>query len=168
VLGLLNSGGAQSGYDLLKRVERGVGYMWEPAKSGLYTALGRLETAGLASSTLAKERGPTKAVYSITKAGQAALSGWLTDSTLELVPPRDPFLLKLFFARRSEPAAADALVRAYREHVVRLLAEWQEQERAEPEAEPVELIALRYALARGRATLAWSDEPLEILDDLSS
>jgi hypothetical protein len=45
-------------------------------------------------------------VYSITLAGRAALRAWLTDSTLELTAPRDPFLLKLFFARRAGPAAA--------------------------------------------------------------
>jgi PadR family transcriptional regulator AphA len=164
VLGLLDSGGAQSGYDLLKRVERGVGYMWSSAKSGLYPVLARLEAAGLASSTTAKERGPTKLVYSITSAGQAAVSAWLTDSTLELAPPRNLFLLKLFFARRREPAAARELVHAYREHVARLLGEWEEQEQAEPAAAPVELIALRYALMRARATLAWCDETVEILD----
>lgn len=168
MLGLLESGGAQSGYDLLKRVERSVGYIWSPAKSGLYTVLVRLEAAGLASSTTAKERGPTKSVYSITSAGQAALSAWLTDSTLELTPPRDLFLLKLFFARKTEPAAARELVSAYRERLVGLLGEWEEQEQAEPDASPVELIALRYALMRARATLAWCDETLEILDEASS
>ncbi len=113
VLGLLDLGGGQSGYDLLKRVERNVGYMWAPAKTGLYTVLGRLEAAGLASSRTAKERGPTKQVYSITAAGRAALRAWLTDSTLEITPPRDPFLVKLFFAKMAAPASG-CLSRAHR------------------------------------------------------
>jgi PadR family transcriptional regulator AphA len=163
VLGLLDSGDGQSGYDLLKRVERGIGYMWAPAKSGLYTVLGRLEAAGLASSTTAKERGPTKAVYSITAAGRTALHGWLSDPTLELSPPRDPFLLKLFFARRVAPKAAAELVTAYRAHVARLLGEWERQEQANHDAPAIDLIPLRFALARARATLAWCDETLEIL-----
>src|SRR5438445_135354 len=116
VLGLLDSGGAQSGYDLLKRIDRAVGYMWAPAKSGLYTVLGRLQAAGLAEPETVKERGPTKEVYSLTGAGRAALRAWLADSTLELATPRDPFLLKLFFARRAAPATARALVTAYRKH----------------------------------------------------
>jgi PadR family transcriptional regulator, regulatory protein AphA len=168
VLGLLDSGGGQSGYDLLKRVDRAVGYMWAPAKSGLYAVLGRLEAAGLATSQTAKGRGPTKEVYWITAAGRAALRAWLSDSTLELSPPRDPFLLKLFFARRAAPAAATELVAAYREHVVQLLDEWEQQERDEPEATPVDVIALRFALLRGRATLAWCDETLEILEEEAS
>lgn len=168
VLGLLSSGEAQSGYDLLKRVESAIGYMWAPTKSGLYTVLGQLEATGLASSTVAKERGPTKALYSITVAGREAFHAWLSDPTLELTAPRDPFLLKLFFARRAAPAAAAELVVAYREHVVRLLEEWERQERGEPEAAPVELIALRFALVRARATLAWCDETLEILEEVNS
>jgi PadR family transcriptional regulator, regulatory protein AphA len=168
VLGLLNLGGAQSGYDLLKRVERNVGYMWAPAKTGLYTVLGRLEAAGLASSRTAKERGPTKQVYSITAAGRAALRAWLTDSTLEITPPRDPFLVKLFFAKRAAPAAAAELVVAYREHIARLREEWELQVRTIPDADAIELILLRFALVRARVTLAWCDETLEVLREASS
>ncbi len=168
VLGLLNAQASQSGYDLLKRVESSVGYMWAPAKSGLYTVLGRLEAGGLVSSQTAKERGPTKELYSLTGAGREALHAWLSDPTLELTPPRDPFLLKLFFARRAAPGAAAELVVAYREHVARLLTAWEQQEEAEPEASPLDLISLRFALLRGRATLAWCDETLEILGQAGS
>jgi DNA-binding PadR family transcriptional regulator len=168
VLGLLDSDGGQSGYDLLKRIERTVGYMWAPAKTGLYAVLGRLEAAGLVSARTVKERGPTKTLYSITAAGRAALRAWLSDSTLELTPPRDQFLLKLFFARTAAPLAAAELVIAYREHLSRLLEEWELQERAEPDADLIELILLRFALVRARATLAWCDETLEILRTASS
>jgi DNA-binding PadR family transcriptional regulator len=168
VLGLLDTGGAQSGYDLLKRIERAVGYMWAPAKSGLYAMLGRLEAAGLASSATAKERGPTKAVYSITSAGRTALHAWLSDPSLELTPTRDPFLLKLFFARWAAPAAAAELVATFRDRVARQLEEWERQEQAEPEAPAIELIPLRYALTRARATLAWCDETLDILKEAIS
>lgn len=164
MLGLLGSAGKQSGYDLLKRVERSVGYMWSPAKSGLYAVLGRLEAAGLASSTTAKERGPTKAVYSITPAGRAALHSWLSDSTLELSPPRDLFLLKLFFARRAAPGAAAELVARYRAHVSNLVEEWEKLSEAMADASAVELIPLRFALVRGHATLAWCDETLQALE----
>jgi len=164
VLGLLATDADQSGYDLMKRVERSVGYMWAPAKSGLYTVLARLEEAGLASAREAKERGPSKTVYRITPTGRDALEAWVSDPTLELRPPRDPFLLKLHFARRVAPQAAVAQVEAYRDHVDRLLAEWEAQERAaEGVAEPVDLITLRYALARARTTLAWCDQTIETL-----
>src|SRR5215208_4222446 len=165
VLGLLDTGGAQSGYDLLRRVERGVGYLWAPAKSGLYTVLGLLSDAGFATSVTAKERGPTKAVYSITPAGVAALHAWVTDAKLELASPRDPFLLKLFFARRIAPAAAAELVASYRAHVATLLAESEDLDRRGADAAPIDLIPLRFALARARATLEWCDETLNVLSE---
>src|SRR5215203_547849 len=170
VLGLLDTGGAQSGYDLLKRVERGVGYLWAPAKSGLYTVLGRLSDAGLATSVTAKERGPTKAVYSITPAGVAALHAWVTDAKLELASPRDPFLLKLFFGaasapRRSRSSHSASSVASYRAHVATLLAEWEDLDRRGADAAPIDLIPLRFALARARATLEWCDETLNVLSE---
>ena len=163
MLGLLADRGGQSGYDLLKRIERGVGYMWAPAKTGLYAVLRRLEERGLVSASPAKERGPTKAVYRVSPEGRAALHDWLSDPALEPRTPRDPFLLKLFFARRSAPEAAVAQVEAYRREVARLLGEWEAQEREEESSDPVELIALRFALVRGRATLGWCDETIEVL-----
>ncbi len=89
---------------------------------------------------------------------------------LEITPPRDPFLVKLFFAKRAAPAAAVELVVAYREHIARLLEEWelQERERAKENADAIELIVLRFALVRARATLAWCDETLEVLREASS
>jgi DNA-binding PadR family transcriptional regulator len=166
VLGLLGARDDQSGYDLLKRLDRAVGYMWAPAKSGLYAVLGRLEEDGLATVRRVRERGPSKELYRLTGAGRDALAAWVSDPTLELRPPRDPFLLKLHFARRASPAAAASLVRAYRARVAALLAEWEEQER-EGADEPVDLITLRFALARARATLGWCDETLETLEAAS-
>lgn len=131
------------GLRLLKRVERAVGYMWAPAKTGRYSVLSRLEAAALAQSTTAKDRGPTRTLYSITAAGRAELRAWLMDPALELTPPREACLLKLFFARRAAPAAAVELVVVYRAHLVRLLDERELQERAEPDADRVDSAAVR-------------------------
>ncbi|MBA3843389.1 MAG: helix-turn-helix transcriptional regulator [Actinobacteria bacterium] len=130
--------------------------------------LGRLDAAGLVSSHTAKERGPAKELYSLTGAGREVLQAWLSDSTLDLTPPRDLFLLQVFFARRAAPGAAAELVIAYREHVAQLLAAWEQQEEAEPEASPLDLISFRFALLRGRATLGWCDETLEVLGEVGS
>ncbi|MBA3427820.1 MAG: PadR family transcriptional regulator [Actinobacteria bacterium] len=164
VLGLLANREEQSGYDLLRTIERSIGYMWAPAKSGLYNVLGRLETAGLVAGREVKERGPSKALYRLTGSGRAALEAWASDPALELRQARDPFLLKLFFSRYAAPGAAIAQVEAYRQHVERLLGEWEAQEReAVGEGDAVDLIALRYALIRARSTLVWCDETLETL-----
>ena len=160
-LGLLDEVEERSGYDLLKRAERGVGYMWAPAKSGLYTVLRRLERAGLVEGRSAQDRGPGKRLFRRTRAGSEALRAWAADPGLDLAPPREPFLLKLHFSRRLAPEAAVEQVQRYRAHVAALLAEWERLE-GEP-ADELGRITLRYALVRARAALAWCDETLETL-----
>jgi PadR family transcriptional regulator, regulatory protein AphA len=46
VLGML-AGGPGSGYDLLRRIRRSVGYFWTPARSHVYSLLPALADAGL-------------------------------------------------------------------------------------------------------------------------
>jgi DNA-binding PadR family transcriptional regulator len=85
VLALLATEGEHTAYDLTKAVEKAIGHVWSPAKSGLYATLPRLAKDGLAH-----RRGR---LYSISNDGQAALDEWL-----ETVEPgaRDTFFLKLF------------------------------------------------------------------------
>ena len=85
VLALLAIEGERSPYDLTKTVERSIGHIWSPAKSGLYATLPRLAKDGLAT-----KRGRR---YRISRDGREALTEWL-----ETVEPgaRDTFFLKLF------------------------------------------------------------------------
>jgi hypothetical protein len=46
----------------------------------------------------------------------------------------------------------------------RVLERWERRKRAEPEPPAIELVPLRFGLARVRATLAWWDETSEILE----
>ena len=164
MLALLADREEQSGYDLLKRVEQGIGYVWAPAKTRLYQVLARLETAGLVGVRTVKERGPSKALYRLTDSGRSAFEAWASDPVPELRQPRDPFLLKLFFSLRTAPAAAIAQIEAYRSHVEGLLAEWEALERDEVgTVEPIDLLMLRFALVRARSTLAWCDDALDVV-----
>src|SRR5918996_6591185 len=80
VLGLLSKG-ERSGYDLAKKAERSVGYVWAPARSQIYAVLPRLVRAGLARSRHVTQSGrPDKQVYRITKKGRDALRDWLETS----------------------------------------------------------------------------------------
>src|SRR5215471_463300 len=85
VLALLAIEGERSGYDLTKAVERAIGHIWSPAKSGLYATLPRLAKDGLAHK---RDRR-----YRISAAGRAALDQWL--ATVE-PGARETFFLKLF------------------------------------------------------------------------
>src|SRR5215472_19219766 len=69
VLALLAIEGERSGYDLTKAVERAIGHIWSPAKSGLYATLPRMAKEGLAH-----KRGRR---YRISATGRAALDEWL-------------------------------------------------------------------------------------------
>jgi len=72
VLALLEIEGERSGYDLLKAVSQAIGHIWAPARSGLYAALPRLVTLGLAQSrAVAQSTRPDKHVYRSTRAGRA-------------------------------------------------------------------------------------------------
>src|SRR6478672_3854074 len=92
VLALLAIEGEQSPYKLTKAVERAIGHIWSPAKSGLYATLPRLAKDGLA-----EKRGR---LYGISSDGRAALAAWL-----ETVEPgaRDTFFLKLFVGGLTTP-----------------------------------------------------------------
>jgi DNA-binding PadR family transcriptional regulator len=92
VLALLATEGERSAYDLSKLVERAIGHVWSPARSGLFATLPRLAKAGLAD---ARGEGK-KQLYRITAAGEDALRAWL-----EAVEPgaRETFFLKLFVGK---------------------------------------------------------------------
>lgn len=85
VLALLAIEGEQSAYTLTKAVEKAIGHVWSPAKSGLYATLPRLAKQGLA------ERNGRR--YRISDAGSASLDDWL--ATVE-PGARETFFLKLF------------------------------------------------------------------------
>ncbi|MBV8065820.1 MAG: hypothetical protein JOY73_09875 [Actinobacteria bacterium] len=105
VLALLAIEGEQSAYDLAKAVERAIGHIWSPARSGLFATMPRLAGEGLA-----ERRGRR---YRISRAGRAALDAWL-----EAVEPgaRETFFLKLFVGGLTTP---DVL----REHVKQFVAD---------------------------------------------
>ena len=96
VLALLATEGERSAYDLSKLVERAIGHVWSPARSGLFATLPRLAKAGLAGTRADGKR----QLYRITAAGSEALRGWI-----ESVEPgaRDAFFLKLFVGGLTEP-----------------------------------------------------------------
>ena len=102
LLGLLADHPA-SGWDLLKRFESSLAFVWPATQSQLYTELGRMTDDGIVevSSTGARNRKE----YSITEEGRAELTRWL----IEVAPERNrrnDALLRVFFLWAVDPAAA--------------------------------------------------------------
>jgi PadR family transcriptional regulator, regulatory protein AphA len=163
VLALLALSGEQSGYDLLKQLGTGIGHVWAPAKSRLYTLLPRLVADGLAQSrAVAQSARPDKELYSLTPAGRACLDDWL-----QTVVPGDErgFHLKLFVGgltthevlrRHVEQYRADALARLEELTAIvptntRTGNDWYHG------------FLLDLGLARARGAVEWADCVLEAL-----
>jgi DNA-binding PadR family transcriptional regulator len=94
VLALLAIEGERSAYALAKLVDRAVGHLWAPARSGLYATLPRLAKRGLLEThAIAQQEKPGKQVYRLSERGRESLAAWL-----EAVEPgaRETFFLKLF------------------------------------------------------------------------
>jgi DNA-binding PadR family transcriptional regulator len=152
-----------SGYDLTKRVRAGVGYLWGPAKSHLYSTLARLERAGLAASeTVPQADRPQKQVFTVTAAGRSAFEDWLETPGYEADPGRNTMLLKLFFGDRADPETTVALVEEYLAATEAKLAEYREVERriAGCEDDFYGYLTLKLGLAHAGASARWARETI--------
>ena len=156
VLALLAIEGEQSPYALTKAVERAIGHIWSPAKSGLYATLPRLAKDGFA-----EKRGR---LYAISSDGRAALTAWL-----ETVEPgaRDTFFLKLFVGGLTTPEVLHS-------HVEQFAADTRERLEELRAIEPTNsnrghdwfhrhLLVL--GIERAEHELAWADRLEQALTD---
>jgi PadR family transcriptional regulator, regulatory protein AphA len=158
VLGLLTKG-ERSGYDLAKKAEQSVGYVWAPARSQIYAVLPRLVRAGLARSRkVAQASRPDKHVYRITKTGREALRDWLEHSE----DSEATFLLRVFFGDQMSKAALVALIERRRDLARATLSDFREIERRGTDFHPY--LTLRWGLAHHRALIRWADEILRELE----
>jgi DNA-binding PadR family transcriptional regulator len=158
VLGLLTKG-ERSGYDLAKKAEQSVGYVWAPARSQIYAVLPRLVRARLATSRRVVQSGrPDKQVYRITRKGREAVQEWLESSE----DRDDTFLLRVFFGDLMGAKALTELVGRRRRLAKERLVEYREIEERGPDPHPY--FTLRWGFAYERALIRWADEVLRELE----
>lgn len=158
VLGLLTKG-ERSGYDLAKKAQGTVGWVWAPARSQIYAVLPRLVSAGLASSRRVAQTGrPDKQVYRISKKGREAVREWLESSE----DSEETFLLRVFFGELMSRDALVSLIERRRDLARERLAHFREIERTGPD--PYPHLTLRWGFAHQRALIRWADEVLRELD----
>lgn len=106
VLGLLESAGEATPYDLKQMVAASVGNFWSVPHSQLYAEPARLAAAGLVSERR-EEGGRRRRLFSLTGEGRDALSAWRSEPPDDPLPElRDPGLLRLFFG--ADPSALAA------------------------------------------------------------
>jgi DNA-binding PadR family transcriptional regulator len=157
----------RSGYDLLKAIERSVGFFWTPAKSQLYALLPKLVERGLLEARrIEQDKRPDKTVYHITKTGRAALREGLERAS----PPvdRNPFELRVFFGEHMRPGAVRAMIEARRDHQRAHLAILEEIER-DPAvvADTYPYLTLLAGKENAKAAIRWAEQALQILDERS-
>lgn len=110
-----------------------------------------------------QEGRPDRREHRITDAGRQQLADWLA-SPLEVERTREPFLARVFFAGREDPAVARRLLAERRLAVERRLGTL----RALPESngtfpDRMRTATLRYGVRQLEAELAWIDEAVRSL-----
>jgi DNA-binding PadR family transcriptional regulator len=105
VLGLLETLGPSTPYELKQAHAAGIGNFWTVQHAQFYSEPERLAAAGLLTEKR-EEGGRRRRRYSLTDAGREALREWVSTPTAELtIELRDPGLLKLHLGADPGPLA---------------------------------------------------------------
>ena len=166
ILGLLDDGegpGAGYGYDLARHFGAGqpLAEVLHLEPGMLYHHLKKLGRNGWVTAAVEFQGArPPRRVYRITPAGRAELARWLAEPVARTREVRLEFLVKLYFARRRDPALAGRLVAEQLETCRRLEGSLTRQ-LAELEAkggtgeDGFRRLVLDLRLAQTRAAAAW-------------
>jgi PadR family transcriptional regulator, regulatory protein AphA len=174
ILGGLSIEPNLSGYDIRKGVESSVGYFWRESYGQIYPTLKRLAAEGLivaSKSDSASRKG--RQVYSLTEAGRACLREWLA-VPFKNDPPRNEFLLKLFFGREAAPGVSIAHVRDLQERNRRMLATLLALETmattqaSQSPHQPFWMLTISLGVALTRAALEWGESALAALSSMEA
>ena len=169
ILGILAIHPLQSGYEIRKTVQQSLGFFWGESYGQIYPTLKRLAAEGLIVPAVSAARNrKTRQEYSITPAGQLCLKQWLAVPWRDS-PPRDEFLLKLFFGAEATPAVSIEHIRKFQEKNRTMLAtllEFETLGRARSAHYPgfkFWMMTLQFGVAQLRSALEWSESALEML-----
>lgn len=158
-----------TGYALRDAIISDLGAFWAESFGQIYPALDRLAALGYVSTQPGPRRGSQ--LYHLTPPGEAHLIA-LMQAAPTNVPPRDGLLLRLFFGKTLGPTACRELVHHARERAHDQLAGLAAIRAADAEEpatadSPYWQITISAGEHRARATIAWADETLAVLDDLA-
>src|ERR1035437_6541637 len=170
ILGILAIHPHQSGYEIRKTIQQSVGFFWGESYGQIYPTLKRLGAEGLiVPDASTSQTRPKRQEYSLTPAGHFCLQEWLAVPYRE-DPPRDEFLLKLFFGRDAAPGVSIEHIRRFQEENRRLLTTLLKLEamaRAHNSQSlpgfPFWMLTLNFGVAQLRSALEWSESALALL-----
>ena len=172
ILGILAIHPHQSGYEIRRTIQQTVGFFWGESFGQIYPALKRLAAEGLiVPSSSGTSSRSNRQEYSLTPAGHICLQSWLALPYRE-DPPRDEFLLKLFFGHDAAPGVSISHLRRFEEKHRYMLATL---EQLEPMARayssqnpgfPYWMLTLSFGKAQLRSALEWSESALAMLSSM--
>ena len=166
ILGMLSIAPKGTGYEIHKAIEENFGSFWGESYGQIYPTLKRLVAEGLIEPSK-PESAPRKRrqTYALTDAGRICLREWLAQP-FQNDPPRNEFMLKLFFGHEAAPGVALTHVRELNERNRRMLATLEGIEKMahayqskDPNL-PYWMLTLGLGLAMTRAALDWGESAL--------
>jgi DNA-binding PadR family transcriptional regulator len=157
-----------TGYALREEIRSVLGHFWNESFGQIYPALAELERQGLVER---RGTGARSSLFAITRAGTARLRELLSEPA-QPARPRNGLMLRLFFGRQLGPEACLDLIREAREEAEARLAglavaRSESQEGPHAQDRPYWLLTISAGEHAARAAIAWADEALEALKNLS-
>jgi DNA-binding PadR family transcriptional regulator len=125
ILGLLETFGPQSGYDIKSGFEQVPSHIWSADLPQIYRTLNRLETDELVSVLEDDNSARGRKIYTISETGRSELQAWLEED-FEPVTIRDPVLLRIFFGNKIPSPRLREQLASYREQLIALNSEYAE------------------------------------------
>ncbi len=177
-----------TGYDLAKRFESSVAFVWHAPNSQIYPELRKMaKEALLVAEEISWGPNGKKTQYRITPEGRAAFRQWM-NTPLEYSRERDPVHLKAAYLEWAEPSAARQHMQAHIEYHRMRRAQWTEMiaelrgatnemlnKRLAATAEQDRRRTLEYKIftyegliARAETEIEWGEQGLRLIDSLST
>jgi DNA-binding PadR family transcriptional regulator len=181
ILGILAIHDNQSGYEIRKTIQQTVGFFWGESFGQIYPTLKKLLVEGLivprnsdpAAGNPTSSPRSRRQEYCITPTGRACLQLWLAVPYRD-TPPRDEFLLKLFFGNEAAPTISIEHLRSFQQKNRRLLATLLEIEglarvhSSQYPGFPFWMLTLSFGVAQLRSAMEWSESALAMLSATAS
>ena len=174
ILGILSLEKSLSGYGIRKSIEASVGNFWGESYGQIYPSLRRLGAEGLVEKRASESKSKTRRQeYALTESGRACFREWLR-LPFRNDPPRNEFLLKLFFGGEAGPQVSVEHIREVERrnqqmldtlHGIEAAADknvWQQPHRR------YWMLTLNLGLALTKAALAWCESALAELESIES
>jgi PadR family transcriptional regulator AphA len=156
LLGMIAEGHT-TGYAIKAEIERSTRLYWGASVGGIYPELRRLRDAGLVSVRDDPRGGATRHCYTLTRAGRAALTRWLTDQSEPVLEMRHEALLRLRFAGVLGPDRQVEVVRRMRAVHEQRLAELRERLEIGSFDDPLHRMTVEFGVGWNEWAVGWCD-----------